>query len=201
MIDTSVINPCDIRGVYPDPLSPRFAWLLGRAAARVLGCRRVVVGRDGRYGGDELTAALATGLAAEGVAVEHLGLCASEHVYYAAGAGEFDAGIMVTASHNPAEYNGFKMVLGTGEPVTALAGLDAMAQMMCDMDAEVMPATPAPTLDRGSSVGESYLNFALDLVGAPDVRGARVREIDSAQIVDESIERVAVPGVRARGGV
>jgi len=132
----------------------------------------VVVGRDARCGGGELTAALAAGLTAEGVEVEHLGLCTSEHVYYAAGAGGLDAGVMVTASHNPAEYNGFKMVLGTGEPVTAAAGLDAMAQMMCDMDDD-MPAVPALPPESGS-VTEDYMNFALDLVGAPDVRGTQV---------------------------
>jgi phosphomannomutase len=173
MIDTSVINPCDIRGVYPDPLSARFAWLLGRSAACVLGCRRVVVGRDGRHGGVDLAAALVAGLTAEGVEVQFLGLCTSEHVYYAAGEEGIDAGFMVTASHNPAEYNGFKIVLGTGEPVTAQNGMDAIARRMCEADADI-PAVPPLPREPGSVVADSYLEFALDLVGQPDVRGVQV---------------------------
>jgi phosphomannomutase len=173
MIDTSVINPCDIRGVYPDPLSARFAWLLGGSAARVLGCRRVVVGRDGRHGGADLAAALIAGLTAEGVEVRFLGLCASEHVYFAAGEEGIDAGFMVTASHNPAEYNGFKIVLGDGMPVTAQNGMDAIAQMMCECEEDI-PAVPPLPREAGSVVADSYLKFALDLAGAPDVRGAEV---------------------------
>lgn len=106
--------PCfkayDIRGKVGTELDPDFAFRLGRAVALSLAPGSVVIGRDVRESSPDLASALAFGLSAEGADVLNLGLCGTEEVYFATdhlGAG---AGIMVTASHNPIEYNGFKLI-------------------------------------------------------------------------------------------
>jgi phosphomannomutase len=118
----------DIRGLMPSELNPTFAYHLGRGlAATQPGLKSAVLGMDSRLTSPELLAALAAGLSSSGIQVHSLGLCGTEEVYHAAGSGHADIGIMVTASHNPIEYNGFKFVHRGGHPfnpATDLAHLE-----------------------------------------------------------------------------
>lgn len=110
MTMTSPFKAYDIRGKVGTQIDTAFAFSLGRAIAARLSPETAVVGFDIRESSPALAAALAQGLAAEGTTVHDLGLCGTEEVYFATdhlGAG---AGIMVTASHNPVEYNGFKLI-------------------------------------------------------------------------------------------
>ena len=137
-IDASVVKSYDIRGTYPGQLNERFAYLLGRALLRVLPARRVAVGHDPRLSSPGLAAALAAGLREEGAQVGSLGLCPTELVYYVAGAQKgFELAVMITASHNPPEYNGFKVVKAGGEPVTGATGLGEACRLMQAMTLEV----------------------------------------------------------------
>jgi phosphomannomutase len=172
-LDARVFKSYDIRGTYPSPLDEGFARLLGRAIPPVLGGRRVVVGRDARLSSPVLCAALSAGLREGGAAVASLGLCATELVYYATSIGEgYDLGVMITASHNPPEYNGFKIVRRGGEPVWALNGLGALREAMARMPAATGGEAQRPLKD--VSAEEDYLDFALDLVGRPPVLDMRV---------------------------
>ena len=116
-VSPSAFKAYDIRGVVGQAIDERFAEHLGRAfgtEAVAAGERAVVVGRDGRVSGPGLVAALARGLAAAGVDVVDLGAVTTPMVYYVAatrGAHGCRSGIQVTGSHNPKDYNGFKMVL------------------------------------------------------------------------------------------
>ena len=121
--DLSCFKAYDIRGRVPDALNPDLARALGRAVADVLGARSVVLGRDARLSGPELRDALAQGLLAAGARVTDLGLCGTEEIYYAAANQPFDAGIMITGSHNPADENGFKLVRAGAVPVSGDSGL------------------------------------------------------------------------------
>jgi len=172
-MDERVVKSYDIRGVYPGQLDERFAYLLGRALPRVLAVKQAVLGYDARLSSPALYAALAAGLAAEGVRVEGLGQCPTELVYYAAGADHgYDLGVVVTASHNPPEYNGFKVVKGGGEPVTADTGLGAAFDLMCEMTDDVPEKLPGVQTSHVSLA--DYVDFALARVGAPSVKGLRV---------------------------
>lgn len=104
-----------IRGVANVDLTPTLAHDLGRAVGHLVdgnGGRRVVVGRDTRRSGDMLVAALSAGLASMGADVVDLGVVTTPCLSFVAGGGSFDAGVMVSASHNPAEDNGLKVVSG-----------------------------------------------------------------------------------------
>lgn len=104
-----------IRGVANVDLTPTLAHELGRAVGYLIdgtGRRRVVVGRDTRRSGDMLAAALSSGLASVGADVVDLGVVTTPCLSFVAAGGEFDAGVMVSASHNPAEDNGLKVISG-----------------------------------------------------------------------------------------
>jgi phosphomannomutase len=113
----------DLRGRIPDELNEDVAYLVGRAYAQFLSARRVVVGRDIRLSSAALTDALCRGLTDSGVDVFDIGICGTEGVYFATFDGAYDGGIMVTASHNPADYNGMKFVREGSRPISADNGL------------------------------------------------------------------------------
>ncbi|MDD9715259.1 phosphomannomutase/phosphoglucomutase [Dinoroseobacter sp. PD6] len=100
----------DVRGRIGDTLDTEIAQDVGRAVAEVLGARCVVVGRDIRDSSPALCEALGAGLRAAGADVRDIGLCGTEEVYFATDHLDACAGVMVTASHNPIDYNGFKIV-------------------------------------------------------------------------------------------
>jgi phosphomannomutase/phosphoglucomutase len=118
-LSQSIFKAYDIRGIIGKTLDASIAKQIGQAfgaAARAKGEQTVVIGRDGRLSGPELAAALAAGLQAAGVDVIDLGVVATPMLYFATHVLDAQSGIMVTGSHNPPDYNGFKMVLA-GEAI------------------------------------------------------------------------------------
>lgn len=113
----------DLRGRIPDELNDNVAYRVGRGYAAFLSPRRIVVGRDIRRSSAALTDALCAGLTDSGVNVDDIGLCGTEGVYFATFDGGYDGGIMITASHNPADYNGMKFVREGSRPVSGDNGL------------------------------------------------------------------------------
>lgn len=108
----------DIRGRLPQELNPQVATSIARAYAKVTQSKTVAIGHDARLSSPELTNAVKDGLVEMGVEVLDIGLCGTEIVYFAVQHLNLDGGIMVTASHNPADYNGMKMVVGKAVPVS-----------------------------------------------------------------------------------
>ena len=127
------ILPCfkayDIRGRLPDELNEDIAYRIGRAYAAYLRPGRVVVGRDVRLGSAALCDALAAGLMDGGAEVFDIGLCGTEEIYFATFAEDMDGGIMVTASHNPMDYNGMKLVRQGARPISGDSGLHAIREL------------------------------------------------------------------------
>ncbi len=113
----------DVRGVVPDELNPELAYAIGRAYADETGASSVCLGRDIRLSGPELLSAMARGLNDAGVDVVDLGLVGTEMVYFATAHYGFDGGVMITASHNPPQYNGMKMVRKESRPISGDSGL------------------------------------------------------------------------------
>lgn len=113
----------DIRGRLPDELNDDIAYRIGRAYTDYLQPKRVVVGRDVRLSSATLCQALTRGLLDAGVDVYDIGLCGTEEVYFATFSEQMDGGIMVTASHNPLDYNGLKLVREQSKPISADTGL------------------------------------------------------------------------------
>jgi len=124
----------DIRGRVPDQLDEDLAYRIGRAYAQIENASRVVVGRDIRLSSAVLAEALAQGLMDGGAEVFDIGLCGTEQVYFATFACEMDGGIMVTASHNPIDYNGMKLVRAGARPISGDSGLGRIAELVRNND-------------------------------------------------------------------
>ncbi len=136
----------DVRGRIPDQLNSELALKIGRAYGQLYKPSKVALGHDIRLSSPELTAAVARGLNEMGVDVLHLGLCGTEEVYHAAFSmveQGVEGGIMVTASHNPSDYNGLKFVTRNARPVTGTNGLFRMAEMISS------GSLPEPLAHRG----------------------------------------------------
>lgn len=120
----SCFKSYDVRGQLGDELNEEICENIGRAFALVMKPETVVTGRDIRETSEALQAALHRGLMAEGVQVLDLELCGTEEVYFATDHYGSGGGLMVTASHNPIDYNGIKMVQRGSRPISAEGGLD-----------------------------------------------------------------------------
>ncbi len=158
-----IFKAYDIRGIVPGELNSEIAYGVGRATARFIATDRLVVGRDARSHSPEICSALIRGITDEGVSVIDLGLAATPMVYFGVADLGVGGGVMVTASHNPAEYNGFKICREKAIPVGEATGLKEIEALV----AECMAAAPAA--QRGSveehDVRAGYAKQALS-VGA-----------------------------------
>lgn len=119
----------DIRGKLGEELNEEIVYRIGRAFARFLKPKTVVVGGDMRLTSESLKQSIARGLQDEGVNVIDIGLCGTEEIYFATSHLNTDGGIVVTASHNPMDYNGMKMVREGSRPISADTGLDDIKKM------------------------------------------------------------------------
>ena len=119
----------DVRGRVPGEFNADLACRIGAALVRFTGAREVVLGRDARLSSPEIADAVAEGVTRAGADVADLGLCGTEQVYFATGRLGCGAGVMVTASHNPADYNGLKLVREQARPISGDTGLADIARM------------------------------------------------------------------------
>ncbi len=155
----SIFKAYDIRGTVPDQLNPEIAYRIGRAAARHLGVATVAVGRDARSHSPALRDALVRGLCDEGVDVIDLGLVATPMLYFAVEALSAGAGIMITASHNPGQYNGMKICREHAIPVGEAGGLRDIESGLPDV--ECAPVVEARGRVRAADVRADYVQHVL----------------------------------------
>ncbi len=123
---TAAFKAYDIRGRVPVELDADVAYAIGRAFVELTSARRVVVGRDVRLSSPGLADAVAAGVMDGGADVHDIGLCGTEEVYFAVFHHGMDGGVMVTASHNPMDYNGMKLVREDAKPISGDSGLDTI---------------------------------------------------------------------------
>ena len=129
MPELNCFKAYDIRGRLPDELNEEIAYRIGRAYAEFLAPERVIVGRDVRLSSEALCGALSRGLTEGGADVLDIGLCGTEEVYFATFHSGADGGIMVTASHNPMDYNGMKLVRKGSRPISGDSGLHEIRRL------------------------------------------------------------------------
>jgi phosphomannomutase/phosphomannomutase/phosphoglucomutase len=142
MTQLTAFKAYDVRGRIPTELNEELAYKIGQAYVAFLNPKRVCVGRDIRLSSDQLCQALVKGLTDSGTDVYDIGLCGTEGVYFATFSGGFDGGIMVTASHNPPDYNGMKFVREQSKPISADTGLMDMARLI--ETGKLPPKAPVP---------------------------------------------------------
>ncbi|MGD0272220.1 MAG: phosphomannomutase/phosphoglucomutase [Gaiellaceae bacterium] len=123
MLEPDVFKAYDVRGIYPTEIDEEGAYAIGRAYVEEFGPKLIAVGHDMRVSGPQMVAALTEGATDGGANVIDIGLIGTEMLYFAVGSLELDGGITCTASHNPKEYTGFKIVRAGALPVGGDSGL------------------------------------------------------------------------------
>ena len=184
-----IFKAYDVRGVVPDDLDADLVRRIGSAFATWSQAPRIAIGRDCRLSSPELAAALAEGITAQGANVVDLGLASTDLLYFASGSLDVP-GIMLTASHNPKEYNGLKFCLAGAKPVGQDSGLG-------DIRALVAGAAMPPAADRGQveaqDLLQAYTEHVLSFVDVSAMRPLTV-VADTAN----GMGGLVVPAVMAR---
>jgi phosphomannomutase len=175
VLDPKVFKAYDVRGIYQDELDEEGARAIGRAYVEQFEPRRIAVGRDMRVSSPSMAAAAIDGAASAGADVLDLGLVGTEMVYFAVGELGLDGGIMVTASHNPKEYTGMKIVRRGALPVGGESGL---------LDVRDRAAREAPAGHKSGQVQQhdiwpAYVERVVSFVDVSAIRPLKV-VIDAA---------------------
>jgi len=160
-IDPSIFKAYDIRGTYPNQINKEIAGKIGRGLVAYLKPKSVVVGRDMRLSSPEVREGLIEGITEGGADVVDIGLVSTDCMYFSVGKYAFDAGVMITASHNPPEYNGFKMCRKDAVPLSGEAGLDRIQEMVLRND---FPPSPKSGRIEKRDVDDEYVNHILSFV-------------------------------------
>jgi len=166
-----IFKAYDIRGIVPDELDAKLAYAIGRAAAHFLEADEIAVGRDARTHSPELCEALIEGIRDEGVNVVDLGLISTPMLYFAVDHLDAGGGIMVTASHNPGEYNGFKLCREHAIPIGEASGLKEI-EVLAGVRADVHAVSPRGDL-RVEAILDPYVEHVLAVAsGRPKLKVA-----------------------------
>ncbi len=174
MFNTEAFKAYDIRGKLPEQLNPELAYRIGRAYAEYLQPGKVAVGYDIRLSSPELARAVSEGLTDGGSQVLELGLVGTEEVYFATDHLGLDGGIMVTASHNPKEYNGMKLVRENAKPVSGDTGLNAIKELVASAD-YVRPAVSSyEEKSQRYDISSEYSAHLLSFLDLPTLKPLKV---------------------------
>jgi len=161
----SCFKAYDIRGRVPDELNPELAYRIGLATASYLGAHTMCVGHDCRLSSRALADAVSEGIRSAGTRVLDIGQCGTEMVYWTTDRRGLDGGIMVTASHNPMDYNGMKLVRAGSRPISGDSGLNEIAVMV---DGGDMPTADTVGGVDVEDVLEPFVADLLDIVPVAD---------------------------------
>jgi phosphomannomutase len=157
-ISPEIFKAYDVRGIYPSELDETTARLIGGAYVAYLNASRIAVSRDMRVSSPSLAKAFIEGALAQGADVVDFGMCATDMMYFAVVREQFEGGAQITASHNPKQYNGVKMVRREAFPLSGDAGIGEIRDMV------VGHKVPAPTRPRGTYSTASILDAYVECV-------------------------------------
>ena len=185
-VDPSIFKAYDIRGTYPDQLDVGLAYALGRAFATYLSPERVIVGRDMRLSGPQLHVQLLLGLRKQGVDVLDLGEVSTDQYYFACATHDLP-GLMITASHNPPHYNGFKMVR---RMPYLLSGDDGIGDLRRIIETESYPPASKTGTVESADVSAGFVQRVLKLIDPKSLTPLRVVADTGNGMVGPILEQV-----------
>jgi phosphomannomutase len=195
-LDPSVFKAYDIRGLYPEEIDEEGGRRAGAAFVAVTGAKRIALGHDVRLSSPSMAEAVAEGALAAGADVVELGLCATEMLYFAVADGGLDAGACVTASHNPPQYTGLKMVREGALPLSGDSGIAEVGRIAADGPPEAgAPGSRA----RDEGLLGRYVDRCMSFVDPAAVRDLRV-VLDAANgmaglFLPPALERLSIDAV------
>ena len=161
-MNPNIFKAYDVRGVYPTELDEAIFHEIGRAFVTYLKARRIGVGRDMRVSSPSLAAAFIAGAREQGADVVDYGMIATDMIYYAVGTDDLDGGAQITASHNPKQYNGCKMVGRGNVPLSGDAGISDIRDMIAGK--RIPPAAAKPGNLTQRSALDGYVQHVLSFI-------------------------------------
>jgi phosphomannomutase len=173
VLDPKVFKAYDVRGIYPDELDEEGAYAIGRAFVEHFQAERIAVGRDMRVSGPAMTSAAMDGASDGGAEVLDLGMVGTEMLYFAVGELGLDGGIAVTASHNPKEYTGMKIVRSGALPVGGESGLAAIRDLAGSYDQRAGRES-GTNAAKPYDIWPAYVDRVMSFVDAASIRPLRV---------------------------
>ena len=202
VLDPKVFKAYDVRGIYGDELDEEGAYAIGRAYAAQFEPKRIAVGRDMRVSALSMSSAVMSGVAESGAEVLDLGMVGTEMVYFAVGSLGLDGGIAVTASHNPKQYTGMKIVREGALPVGGESGLLDIRDRAVEL-VENRGQTPVEGLEekiQSYDIWPAYVDRVLSFVDVDEIKPLRV-VIDAANgmggaMLPPVLERLPIEAVR-----
>ncbi len=167
-----IFKSYDVRGIYPVEINADLVYNIGRAFVSETGAKNIVVGRDMRPSGQTLFDAFARGATELGANVCDIGLVSTDALYFAVGKFEFDGGVMITASHNPANYNGMKFTRDKAQAISLDTGLSAMRARIADGRYDARAATAGTISHR--DVLEDFAKHCLTFVNVAAIKPFKI---------------------------
>ncbi|HZU69403.1 MAG TPA: phosphomannomutase/phosphoglucomutase [Ktedonobacteraceae bacterium] len=170
-IDPGIFGAYDVRGIYGQDMNEEVAYRIARAAAQYLQVPAIAVGRDMRLSSPQLAAAITQGIIDQGIDAIDLGMTTTDELYFAVGNFNYPAGIMITASHNPPEYNGMKLCRAQAAPISMATGLSDIRDLaMHGNFAE--PEHKGRVIQR--DVLDDYVKHALSFIDVSKIKPLKV---------------------------
>ncbi len=168
-MNTSIFKSYDIRGIYPEELNAESAFKVGQVFVSLTKAKKIIVGRDMRLSSPELLDGLIKGITSLGADVVDIRQVMSEVVYFAVGSSNCDAGIMITASHNPKEYNGFKMLEKKDNLISIIRGKDMQEIAM----SEIKPVEKSGQVTQ-KDFWPDYIKHCLNIVDLSKIKKFKI---------------------------
>ena len=167
-INSAIFKAYDVRGLYPQEINEDAARLIGRGFVSYLGAKRIAVSRDMRLSSPSIAAAFIEGATEQGADVVDYGMMGTDMMYFAVARDGHDGGVQITASHNPKEYNGIKMVRKEAFPLSGEAGIGDIRDMIAS------GKLPAPAATRGTvttaNVVEDYVKHVMSFIDPAKIK-------------------------------
>ena len=169
---TAAFGVYDIRGIYPETINEEIAYRIGRFFPNLFAAKKVVVGNDIRLSGPAIKKVLIKGLVESGCDVIDIGQCGTEMIYFATAHLQLDGGVMITASHNPKEYNGMKFVRQGARPISGDTGLQDLEKQVKDGELPALAEIPGKVelLD----ITDDYVKHILSYIDIAALRPLKV---------------------------
>ncbi|MBD3170042.1 MAG: phosphomannomutase/phosphoglucomutase [candidate division Zixibacteria bacterium] len=166
-VDPKIFKAYDIRGTVPDQLNEEIAYKIGRAIVTFLKCSHVAVGKDMRSSTPSISKALIDGITDSGADVVDLGLVSTDGLYFAVGKFKYPAGVMVTASHNPPEYNGLKICRENAVPLSGDTGIKDIRRIV--ETGEFISAARKGSITE-KDINEDYVKHVLSFIDIDKIK-------------------------------
>ena len=170
-IDPTIFKAYDIRGVYPEQVNEDVARQVGRAFVAYLDAKRIAFSRDMRLSSPAISAAFIDGALAQGADVVDFGMLGTDMLYYAVARDQFDGGAQITASHNPKQYNGVKLVRAQAFPLSGDAGISDIRRMILD---DQIPAEGGAGRRSEDQLLDDYISHLLSFIDPSVIRPYRL---------------------------